>query len=158
MNPLDGKSDKPKIVDLGKVREAKTEEKRRKYERVLFKNLLGVYCVAQDEELRAVELVDVSEEGLSFQLPAHSKNLESFTSGKECLFRFYFSEETFIPVACRITNQRPCIEGGSTYIRFGCTVDQSLQSYGTYISFVNFLTKFAQTAQIDGAKQRVFYF
>ncbi len=158
MNPTDGNSDKPKLIDLGKVREAKTEEKRRKYERVLFKNLLGVYCVAEEDELRAVELVDVSAEGLSFQLPAHSKNLATFVTGKECIFRFYFSEETFIPVACRVANERHCIENGSTYVRFGCVIDQTLQSYGTYMCFVTFLTKFAQTAQVDDEKQRVRYF
>ena len=105
--PRDGQ-----VIDFSAIRDAKIEEKRRKYERVLFKNILGVYCVAEGEGLKAVELIDISPEGLSFQLPVGSPNTKSIQVGTEMTIRFYFSQDTFIPVSLKVNNSRPCIEEG----------------------------------------------
>ena len=146
------------VINFTKARDAKIEEKRRKYERILFKHILGVYCVAEGQGLKAVELVDVSTEGLSFQLPVNSKNLDVLTPGQDVTFRFYFSQETFIPVAVRVQNERACIEEGQKYVRFGCTVDTSSQSYETYKLFVMFLSKYAETSQQDKGDLKFFFF
>lgn len=146
------------VISFNKVREARIEEKRRKYERVLFKHILGVYCVAEGVGLKAVELVDVSPEGLSFQLPIHSKNLDVLAPGQDVVFRFYFSQDTFIPVVLRVQNERQCIEEGQKYVRFGCTVDTSSKSYETYKLFVMFLSKYAETSQQDKGDLKFFFF
>lgn len=146
------------VISFTKVREARIEEKRRKYERILFRHILGVYCVAEGQGLKAVELVDVSTDGMSFQLPIHSKNLEALRAGSEMGFRFYFSQDTFIPVHVKIQNERQCIEDGQKYIRFGCTVDITSQSYETYKLFVMFLSKYAETSQQDKGDLKFFFF
>jgi hypothetical protein len=147
-----------KVINFSKVREAKIEERRRKYERVLFKHLLGVYCVAEGEGLKAVELVDVSEEGLSFQLPEHSKNLESINVNSEFTFRFYFSQDSYLPVVAKVQNQRNCVENGQKYIRFGCTIDKKSKSYEAYKHFVLFLSMYAETSQQDKGDLKFFFF
>lgn len=147
-----------KVIDFGKVREKRIEEKRRQYERVLFKNVLGAYGVAEGEGLRAIELVDVSATGMSFQLPSYSKNLDGLKVGKEMIFRLYFSEDTYIPMGIKILNRRPCIENGNTYERFGCAIDTNMQSYGTYKTFVEFLTKYAESAHQDKGDLKLFFF
>lgn len=146
------------VISFTKAREAKIEEKRRRYERILFKHILGVYCVAEGQGLKAVELVDVSTEGLSFQLPSASKNLDILAVGKEVTFRFYFSQDTFVPVVAKLQNERHCIEDGQKYIRFGCVVDTNSQSYETYRLFVMFLSKYAETAQQDKGDLKFFFF
>lgn len=146
------------VISFTKAREAKIEEKRRRYERILFKHILGVYCVAEGQGLKAVELVDVSSEGLSFQLPVNSKNLEILSPGKDITFRFYFSQDTYIPVCVKVQNERSCIEEGQKYIRFGCFVDTASQSYETYKLFVMFLSKYAESSQQDKGDLKFFFF
>lgn len=159
MNKNQGADDKDgQVISFTKVREAKIEEKRRKYERILFKHILGVYCVAEGVGLKAVELVDVSPEGMSFQLPINSKNLDVLETGREIVFRFYFSQDTFLPVVVKIQNERQCIEDGQKFVRFGCAVDSTSQSYETYKLFVTFLSKYAATSQQDKGDLKLFFF
>ena len=158
MSAKDQGQGKGQVINFTKAREAKIEERRRKYERTIFKHILGVYCVAEGKGLKAVELVDVSPDGLSFQLPHQSKNLEILEPGNTVTFRFYFSQETFIPVAVKVQNKRDCIENGQKYLRFGCSVDDSLQSYETYKLFVMFLGKYAETSHQDSGDLKFFFF
>lgn len=154
----DQENQEGQVINFTKAREAKIEERRRKYERVLFKQILGVYCVAEGKGLKAVELVDVSPDGLSFQLPTQSKNLDAVVPGQELTFRFYFSQDTFIPVMVRVQNERQCVENGERFIRFGCTVDTASQSYESYKLFVQFLAKYAETCHPDKGDLKFFFF
>ncbi len=146
------------VINFDEARKARIEERRRKYERVLFKHVLGAYGVAEGEGLKAVELVDLSTEGLSFQLPHGSKNLGAVKAGHEMVFRIYFSEQSYIPIGVKIQNQRPYIEEGCAYERFGCAVDKTMQSYETYRLFVEFLRKYAETAHQDSGDMKIFFF
>ena len=146
------------VINFMKAREAQLEERRRKYNRVLFKHILGAYCAIEGEGLKAVELVDVSSEGLSFQLPADSKNLATIQSKKEFTFRLYFSEDTFIPVHAKVQNTRECLEDGNRYLRFGCSVNTKLQSYETFHFFVSFLSSYIETSHQDKGDQKVSFF
>lgn len=157
MSKTDNSTD-GKVIDFNEIRQAKIEEKRRKYERVVFKNVLGAYCAAEGDALKAVELVDLSTTGMSFQLPSTSKNLDSVKLKKEYVFRMYFSEDTYVPIHVVVQNKRPCVENGGTYYRFGCTVDTTTKGYETYSMFVQFLQKYAETAQQDNNKTRRIFF
>jgi hypothetical protein len=55
-------------------------------------------------------------------------------------------------------NERDCIEDGQKYVRFGCTVDATSQSYETYKLFVMFLAKYAETSQRDSGDLKFFFF
>lgn len=146
------------VISFTKARNARIEELRRKYERVLFKQVLGAYAVAEGTGLKAIELVDLSLDGLSFQLPAHSKNLDAVETGKELVFRLYFTQDSYLPVGVKIMNRRDCIENGQTFVRFGCAIDTSLQSYETYKTFVTFLGKYAETCHQDAGDLKFFFF
>lgn len=150
------------VINFSKAREEKIEEKRRKYERVIFKHILGLYCVAEKKGLRALELVDVSEDGLSFQLPKNSQNIEFIDSngiaGKSLTFRLYFSQDSFLPIVVNVQNQRDCIEEGQAFVRFGCSIDPATQSYETFKIFVKFLSKYAETSHQDSGDLKFFFF
>jgi hypothetical protein len=162
MKKQDVDNTKSKIVDFSKVREAKIEEKKRKYERVLFKQILGVYCVIEGKALRAVELVDVSEEGLSLQVPRDSKNVSAIDDAlelnKETNLRFYFSQDSYVGIQIKVINKKDSIENGSMYYRFGCQVDTNTQGYEAYRAFVQFLQKYAEYAHQEKDNLKLFFF
>ena len=150
------KTDISQVVDFSEARAQRMDEKRRKTERIFFKHLLGIYCVAESTELKQVELMDVSEEGLSFQIPFSTKDVWP-RNEKDIPLRLYFSQDTYLPILLRIQNSRPYIEGGVKYLRFGCAVDKSLSSYEGYLQFVRFLTAYSEHAHKDTGKVTLFY-
>jgi hypothetical protein len=58
------------VIDFNEMRAQKLEEKRRKTERIFFKHLLSVYTVVGNgKQMAPIEIIDISEEGLAFQVP-----------------------------------------------------------------------------------------
>ena len=145
-----------KVVDFNQARNQKLDEKRRKTERIIFQKPLGVYCVMDQSQMKQLELVDVSENGVSFTVPFDVKNPWPREDG-ELPIRLYFTQDTYLPIQVKIVNSRPSIENGQRYVRYGCTVDNSLQSYETYRQFVRFLKAFSEHAHKDQGQDSVFY-
>ena len=146
----------PHIVDFTRVRAQKMEDKRRKTERIFFKHLLGVYSVAGESQLRQIEIMDISEEGLSFQIP-HDVNKPWPEDLKEFPIRLYFSQDTYLPLNLKIQNSNPAIEDGRRVTRFGCLIDKTLSSYPAYQGFVKFLKLYSEHAHKDMGDVTVFY-
>ncbi len=144
------------VVDFSQAREQKLQEKRRKNERVFFKNLLSVYTVTAQSKMAAVELIDVSEEGCSFQIPYDRKNPWP-KDVSEFPIRLYFSQDTYLEIFVKIQNSRPTIEPAGQFVRFGCTVDASTQSYPAYQQFVRFLKLYSEHSHKDKGDVSVFY-
>lgn len=151
-------SNDSRIIQFNQFRQSKIEDRRRKYERVLFRNMISVYWAPEAEELRAVDVVDVSEQGLSFQIPTQYKYVDQFKVESECVFRFYFSQDSYMSICVYIINKKDCIENGQHWIRFGCKIDQSAQSYRAYQSFVHFLAKYAEVCSQDSGHKKISYF
>jgi hypothetical protein len=150
-------SDTPKVVDFNQKRAEKLEDKRRKTERIFFQNMIGVYSVIGDRSMRPIEILDVSEEGCSFQVPFDAKNPWPAET-VEIPIRMYFSADTYIPVMLRVQNSTATIgEGGARYVRYGCSVDKSTQTYGVFREFVRFLTLYSEQAHRDQGGGSVFY-
>lgn len=149
-------ADKKTVVDFSEVRAQKLEEKRRKAERIFFKQILGIYCVVDNEEIRPLEVIDVSEEGCSFQIPFTAENPWPRET-KDLPLRLYFSQDTYLPINVTIQNSRPAIENGVRYIRYGCKVDQSTQSFEAYQQFIRFLRLYAEHAHKDNGRVTFFY-
>lgn len=144
------------VVDFTEARAQRLDEKRRKTERIFFKHLLGVYCVTGNDQMRPIELVEVSEEGCSFQVPYDANNPWP-TDMSDLPLRLYFSQDTYVPVILKIQNSRPCIDNGVRQVRFGCAVDQSVSSYPAYQQFVKFLKAYSEHAHKDKGDVTVFY-
>jgi len=144
------------VVDFSKKREEKLEEKRRKNERIFFKQILGIYTVVGKNELRPVEIVDVSEDGCSFQVP-YDPNTPWPKGIEELPLRLYFTQDTYLPIQLQIQNSRPLIEEGNRYVRYGCSVDKTLTSYPAYQEFVRFLQLYSLHAHKDEGNATLFY-
>jgi hypothetical protein len=145
-----------RVVDFNEIREQKLVEKRRHTERIFFKNLLSVYSVVGETKMRPIELIDVSEEGCSFQIP-HDPENKWPNNAKEIPIRLYFSQDTYLEVLVQIQNSRPSIENHARFVRFGCLVDKTTQSYPAYQTFVKFLKLYAEHAHKDLGDVTVFY-
>ncbi|MGZ3698068.1 MAG: PilZ domain-containing protein [Bdellovibrionota bacterium] len=145
------------IVDFNEAREQKLQEKRRKTERIFFKHLLSVYSVVSDGKMLPIELVDVSEEGCSFQTPFDENKPWPRDVKQEVPLRLYFSQDTFLEIRVHINNSRPYIENSGRYTRYGCAIDTTTKSYPAYQQFVRFLKQYAEHAHKDMGDVTVFY-
>ena len=144
------------VVDFNEARAQKLDEKKRKAERIFFKQLLGVYSVVGDHSMRQIELLEVSDDGLSFQVPFNSKDPWP-SDMTELPLRLYFSQDTYIPVHLRIQNARQSIQDGTRYVRYGCSVDKEVSSYPAYLQFVSFLRAYSEHAHRDKGDVTIFY-
>ena len=150
------RTERSQIIDFAEVRAQKLEEKRRSTERILFKHLLSVYSVVGDSSMCPIELMDVSEDGCSFQIPYNPAKAWP-ADMTEIPLRLYFSQDTFLEVHVQIQNSRPSIENGTRYTRFGCMVDKTRTSYVAYQQFVRFLKTYSEFSQKDTGNITVFY-
>ena len=156
-NSGNGNNSTDRIIDFGKVRQEKLEEKRKDTERVFFNNLINVCTLTNNSHPRPIDLIDVSEEGCSFQIPYDQKNIWS-ESADEIPIRLYFSQNTYLEIHVKIQNSTPCIDKNSRYIRFGCTVAKELSSYNTYQTFVRFLKLYSENAHTERRQSSTSYF
>ncbi len=142
------------VVDFGKAREQKLEEKRRNTERLFFTQLLGIYGVTDQEKMLPIDLVDMSMEGIAFKVTEQAalpKEMKSF------VVRLYFSQESYLPVNVTVQNTRPYIEEGIRYIRYGTLVDPTHSAYEAYMNFVRFLKSYSTHAHRDMGDVTLFY-
>ncbi len=148
------------IVDFNQVREQKLEEKRRKTERIFFKYLLSVYSVAGNSDrsqvMHPIEILEMSEQGCSFQVPFDAKNIWP-AANSEIPLRLYFSQDTYMEVIVRIANSTPSIVESGRFVRYGCEVDPTTSAYPAYQQFVRFMKLYAEHAHKDKGDVTVFY-
>lgn len=146
------------VVDFNQAREQRLTEKRKATERIFFNNLLSVYFVMSRNKLVPIEMIDVSEEGCSFQIPdTNAKGRELIITSSELPIRFYFSQNTYLEIQVNIENSSPCIQNGARYVRYGCLVDESFKSYLAYQQFVRFLKLYSVHAHKDLGDVSIFY-
>lgn len=143
------------VINFQDLRKERLEQKRREYERVMFKNTLGVYTVIEQQGLHAIELIDISEGGLSFQV-ADSSDL-SLLPGAVIPFRFYFASDTFLSIDAKVVNCVQAIENGIKVRRYGCMIDKSMASYSAIYHLVQFITKCAEHGHQDDRHLKIFY-
>lgn len=143
------------IVDLSSVRQEKIEEKRREYERVVFQSNFGVYAFLSDAGLNAIEIVDISEGGMQFQVPENG-SLKLETSDVIPV-RFYFATDHFISIDVKIVRSFTAIENGRAVHRYGALMDKTMASYSAIFHFVQFITKCAEHGHKDNSHLKVFY-
>ncbi len=143
------------IISLNSVREEKIEEKRREYERVVFRSNFGVYACLPENALQAIEVVDISEGGLLCQVPESSEfRLEV---GQTSTVRFYFSPDSFIAIEVKVVRSFTALENGKAVHRYGCLMDKTMQSYSAIYHLVQFITKCAEHGHKDEGRHKIFY-
>jgi len=144
------------VINFNEVREQRLEEKRRKTERVFMNQFLGVYCMTGHNSMHQIEVVDVSAEGIGFQVPFNPEKPFPITD-KNFPIRLYFNQDSFLQVYVTIHNSRAVIQNGTRYTRYGCGVDRSTSTFAAYQAFVKFLQVYGEVAQKDNGDVNVFF-
>ena len=146
---------KDRVVNLASVRQEIIEEKRREYERVVFRSNFGVFIFNDTTGLDAIEIIDISEGGMQFQTPekSHLKlNVDDVVP-----VRLYFSTDHYISVDVKVVRSFTALENGAAVHRYGCLMDKTMASYSAVYHFVQFITKCAEHGHKDEKHLKVFY-
>ena len=143
------------VVNLSSVRQELIEEKRREYERVVFRSSFGVFTYHEDGGLNAIEIVDISEGGMQFQTP--EKSALKLNVGDTIPVRLYFATEHYISIDVKVVRSFTALENGTAVHRYGCLMDKSMASYSAIYHFVQFITKCAEHGHKDQEHHKVFY-
>lgn len=144
-----------RVINLTSVRQEKIEEKRREYERVVFRSNFGVFVFNEETGLDAIEIVDISEGGMQFQTP--EKSHLKLQVGDTVPVRLYFATDHYISIDVKVVRSFTALENGSAVHRYGCLMDKGMASYSAIYHFVQFITKCAEHGHKDQQHLKVFY-
>lgn len=142
------------VIDLKKAQNERNESRRHDVERVLFRHMLGCYCVIERKGLKSVQILDISQEGMRFRMLAGEG---TFTVGEELAFRLYFSQETYLPAYIVIKWSKPILENGMDYVEYGAEFDKSLASHDALTKLVEFVSAYAKYFKKDDGDKQVWF-
>lgn len=91
------------VSDISLKREEIIIEERRQVKRTILTEFIGAWIVIPNHGLQRVMMHDISEGGLSFDIPAE---LGAFANGEEVAMRVYLNQHTYFPFAATIQNSR----------------------------------------------------
>ena len=145
-----------KVIDFEEKRLGNIEKKRRKFERIMFKNILGAYAVIDEgEHLFQVSVIDISRDGLQFETPIIKGQKGQFEKGDEISLRLYFTSNSFLTTVIDVKHRQERVEEGRSFVRYGASFNKELSSFEALESFIDFLYKFAEHSTVDNKSHKV---
>lgn len=148
-----------KILDFQARKEKNIEEKRRSFERIVFQNFLGAYAgIDQNGTIYPVTLLDISKDGLLFEVPWNAKFEKKMPRDQELTLRMYFTKSSYIPVIVKIKNAREARgKSGESVLHYGCEFDKSYSSFSALEHFIAFLYKYAEHSALDRGDAKTYF-
>lgn len=146
--------DGAKVIKFKELQEKLKEKNRRKYQRVLFNNVLGAYAVIEEKGLLEVKLLDISQDGVRFALSSdHGK----FKKGENLAFRLYFTQHDYIPIFIKVVHRQIEKRDGIEIVQYGCQleVNQDIKKCMNYL--VKFIQHYTNVAQNDHGDRQVYF-
>lgn len=152
-------SDDKKVIDFNAKRQKSIEQKRRTFERVMFQEFLGVYSVMDDQGTGyPVKLVDISKEGLQFQLPFSAKAKNQYKAGSEITLKLYFTKGSYLPALVTVRRAAEYVdERGDAWLRLGGEFDTSVPTFKAISTFVDFIIQYSELSSIDKSDSKVYF-
>ena len=145
------KSADQRVVNIVDARSKRTEERRREYERVLFRYNFRVYVETPEDTLHPIEIVDISQGGMQFQ--TETDNTLQANTGDRVTLRFYFAEKDYLAIDVIIKRILAAIEQERAVQSYGCSMDEEMPAYTAINHYVQFLTKCAEHGRKDDKKK-----
>ncbi len=147
------------VINFQEKRKQSIEKKRRSFERVMFENFLGCYSVIDNNgSIYSIDIIDISESGLLFQVPWNSNNDKKFEKGKDLTLRLYFTKESYLPAFVNVKYGTEFVDDkGQSFMRYGCEFDRENQTFEALDAFINFIYKFAEHSSVDKGDNRVYF-
>lgn len=132
------------LIDLNERREEKLASEKRAVTRTVLSQFLGVFLVLPNKGLQPVSLHDVSEAGLSFDLP---EEVGSYEISETVTMRIYLSHDTYFSFHAKIANKRDSSSQG--VVRHGAVFRKDDESFKTLFYFTKFLENVGLVARKD---------
>jgi hypothetical protein len=133
-----------KVIDMAEKREEKMASEKRAVTRTVLSQFLGVFVVLPNKGLQPVALYDVSEAGLSFDLPLE---VGGYNVTETVTMRIYLSHDTYFSFHAKISNKRTSEALG--VVRHGAVFRKDDESFKTLFYFTKFLENVGLVARRD---------
>ncbi len=126
------------VVDMTERRNEMLTHERRKVRRTILTEFISAHIVIPERGLQKVQLYDVSEDGIAFDLDG---NIGKFSPGDEVGFRIYLNQQVYFPFVITVTNVRAVPEEGvnrhgGTFVK-GTINDVALHHFVKFIETVS---------------------
>lgn len=126
------------VLDMTQARQEILNRDRREVKRTILTEFVGAFIVLPEKGLMKVSLYDISENGISFELPLEEG---SFMNGEEVAMRVYLNHTTYFPFSVSIANVRLLPElgmsrQGANFIK-GTINDVALHHFVKFIENVS---------------------
>jgi hypothetical protein len=125
-----------------------TGVERRRFQRRPVLETFSVFVVIPKKGIHRLELHDISEIGMGFDLDIEGEEPAAFPvrEGEAIDLRFYLNQSLYIPLSIQITR----IEDHHQKRRVGGEFqDKSTQGYQAFLSFLHLIDKIVDVVQID---------
>jgi hypothetical protein len=134
----------PQLINLDERREEKKAAEKRTVTRTVLSQFLGVFVILPNKGLQPVALYDVSEAGLSFDIP---NEVGSYNIAETVTMRIYLSHDMYFSFHVKISNKR--MPEGDGISRHGAVFKKDDESFKTLFYFTKFLENVSLVARRD---------
>jgi len=132
------------VVDMTERRETMIQQERRSVRRALLSEFIGVHVVVPNHGLMPVTMHDISQDGLSFDIPGAQGR---FRSTEEVAMRVYLNHQTYFPFVVKVANVRIVEDEGVQ--RHGCSFVKGAMNAEALQHFVRFIETVSASLQTD---------
>ena len=133
------------VIDMTEKRNEILNQERRQVKRTILSEFVGAFVLIPRKGLLKVNLYDISENGLAFDVEAEAGH---FALGEEVAMRVYLNQQTYFPFVVRIQNVRAEEEEGN--FRHGANFQKGTMNEEALHHFVKFIETVSASLQSDG--------
>jgi len=133
-----GTVEKAPLLDMTERRQEIIKEERREVKRTILTGFIGAFVVVPNHGLVRVNIYDISEDGVAFDLDA---DMGHFNQTEEIAMRVYMNQHTYFPFVVTIQNFRELAGGelvrhGASFVK-GSVNDEALYHFVKFIETVS---------------------
>lgn len=126
------------ILDITEMRQEILDDERRDVRRTILTGFIGAFVVVPGHGLVRVDIYDISEDGVAFDMESENGN---FNSGEEVAMRVYLNQYTYFAFVTTIQNVRGINENehhrhGASFVK-GTVNDEALYHFVKFIETVS---------------------
>ena len=135
---ISAKSPSAPVIDMTEKRNEILSQERRRVKRTILSEFIGAFVLVPDKGLLKVSLIDISENGLAFDVEAGAGH---FGLGEDIGMRVYLNQQTYFKFIVNVQNIRAVAEEnlfrhGVNFVK-GTINDQALHHFVKFIETVS---------------------
>lgn len=125
-------------VDISEMRKDIINDERREVRRTILTGFIGAFVVVPNQGLLRVDIYDISEDGIAFDMDWESGQFEE---GEEIAMRVYMNQHVYFPFTISIKNTRllasqESSRHGASFVK-GTVNDEALYHFVKFIETVS---------------------